>query len=93
MPETVASASMKAMGRRPASALGTVLIPAELLDEDAALPLPPAPVPDGWLVTVPVPAVPASAKSVEQVPPTEEGDTVVAAPLKLHALAVLCCWA
>lgn len=90
-PETVASVRMKAIGRRPDSALGTVFIPAELFDEDAALPPAPVPVPEGWLVTVPVPAVPAWAMSVEQVPSTEDGDTVVAAPLKLHALAVLCC--
>lgn len=91
IPERAATVSMKTMGRSPDSTLGTVLALAAP-ELDAALPEPPpdaAPVPDGALVTVPVPPVPAWLRSPEQLDPPVAAAWVVAAPLKAQADAVL----
>lgn len=86
MPETAASVKTKAIGRRPVSGFGMVIVLAAADDEpdDAA----PAPVTVGEEVTVPVPKEPAWPRSFAQAPFTT-GCCNLAAPSKSQAVAAL----
>lgn len=72
----------------PTLKLGTVIAPAAALDDVEEAPLPP--VPEGTLVTVPVPAAPAWLINAEQAPDALAAAFVVAAPPKLQAFALFC---